>query len=101
MARHPDTAMEHLDRGGAEARPEFLAHQRMRYAVVMPIDIEVIIEGGAHTFPLGVDIRCRRQRPHRRPIQRLEHKAPGTGQLLERPLVQFDEQWPDGCVQLL
>src|SRR5260370_6155388 len=37
VARHPDTAVEHLDRGRAEARPELLTDQRVRYAVIVPL----------------------------------------------------------------
>ena len=45
--------------------------------------------------------RARGQRPHRRPVERLEGRAPAPVELLERPRVELLEQLPDRRVQLL
>ena len=51
-------AVEHLDRGGGEARPQLLSDERVRDAVIMAVDLDVVVEGGAHAFPLGIDVRA-------------------------------------------
>ena len=54
MAGDALAAEEHLDRGGGEARPDAMADEGVRHAVVMPIDIDVVIEGDGALLPLGV-----------------------------------------------
>src|SRR5580658_10335218 len=101
MTADPLATVEHLDRRGAEARPEFLSDEGMRHAVIVAVDIDVIIEGGAHTFPLGIHVRGRWQRTHRGAVERLEHRAPRSRQLLERPIVQSMEQRADRGIEFL
>lgn len=61
VTRHTLTAVEDLDRRRAEAGLQLLTDQCVRHAVVVMIDIDVIIEGSAHSFPFGIDIRSRGQ----------------------------------------
>src|ERR1700722_817470 len=44
VARDAFAAEEHLDGGRAVARPHTVTNQRMRYAVIMLIDIDVVVE---------------------------------------------------------
>ena len=76
---HARTAEEDLHGGGRVARPHRVADECMRHAVVVPIDIDVVVEGDGALFPLGVHVRVHRQWPHRRAIEGLEDAAPCTG----------------------
>jgi hypothetical protein len=89
-----------LDGARAVARPHLVPDQRMRHAVVVPVDLEVVVEGDPHRLPLGVDVRRRRQRAHRRTIQCLEHAQSAPGQLLEGARVQVGEQRHDRLIEL-
>jgi len=101
VARHSDIAMEHLDRGGGEPCPHAVADQGVRHAVVMPIDIDVVIEGDNAFLPLGEHVRCRWQSTHRRPVERIEDTAARPRQSLERPIVEVGQQRADRAVKLL
>jgi len=46
MGRHAFTAMEHLDRAGRDPRPQRLAQQRVRDGVMVPVDLDVVVEAG-------------------------------------------------------
>lgn len=76
VTRDPLAAEEHFDGGSGEACPHAVADQGVRYAVVMPIDIDVVIEGDNALLPLGEHVRRCRQSAHRRPVERLEDAAP-------------------------
>ena len=101
MAGHALAAEEHFDGGGGEARPHAVADQGVRYAVVMPIDIDVVIERDGALLPLGEHVRRRRQSAHRRPVERLEDAAPRARQSLERSIVEVSQQRADRAVEFL
>jgi len=52
---------EALDSGRRHAHMDVLAHQLMRDAVVVPINLDVVIEGHRALAPLGIGVRGRRQ----------------------------------------
>ena len=92
---------EHLDGGGGEARPHAMADQGVRHAVVVAIDIDVVVEGDGAFLPLGEHVGRRRQRAHRRPVERLEDAAPGARQSLERTIVEVGQERSDRRVEFL
>ena len=71
--------MEELDYSRSQADFDLALHQRMRDAVVMPINFDVIIDIDSGTLPLGVFIRLCGQWGQRRAIERLELGAAGAG----------------------
>lgn len=91
MACHPFSLVQAFNGGGGEAHIEFALHQRVRHAVIMPVDLDVVIDADARLLPLGVFIRRGRQRLQGRAIEGLERAPPATGQLLERPGVEVLE----------
>ena len=101
MRGHALAPEERLHGAGAEARPDRVADQRVRHAVIVPIDIDVIVEGDEALLPLGEDIGCGRQRSHRRPVEGLEDAAPRARQALERAIVELTEQRSDSGVELI
>ena len=68
--------MEDLDGGRGVARFQLLADQLIRNAVIMPVDLDVIIDVGADRFPLRQDVAFRRQRLQGRTIQFSEQAGP-------------------------
>lgn len=93
-------AMEALDRGGAKAHIQLMSDERMRHAVIMPINFHVVIDAGLGRFPLGVLIRAGRQWFQCRRIDRLERRAARARQFLECPVIEVRQQFPDRRIEL-
>ena len=99
---HGDAAVlvEALHGGRRQTHLDRLAHQLMRDAVVVTVDFDVVIDVDLGARPLGVLVASRRQRLHRRPVERLERARAAAGELLERPLVELGVELADRGVQL-
>ena len=91
---------EALDRGVGVTRHEVLPDEHVRNAVVMPLNIDVIVDVDFHLGPLGVLIARSGQRPHRRPVDGFERLGATARQFLERPTIQVHEQFCDRNVKL-
>jgi len=63
---------EHFDAARREARPHAVADERVRDAVIVAINIDVVIERDRTFLPLGKHVRRRRQSSHGRPVERLQ-----------------------------
>src|SRR5205807_964558 len=91
---------EQLDGVGSDARVELLADQPMRHRVVMPLDIDVVVEPDPTNSPLGIFVGFGRQLLQRRAIEFEEQIAPADAKTAHRPRVEIDNQLGDRLVQL-
>jgi hypothetical protein len=69
---NPLALVEYLDRVGGDARLDLLAGKAIGNGVVMPFDLDVVIQSGTPDTPLGEDIALDRQWPQSRTIEFLE-----------------------------
>lgn len=95
MCGDATAAEEDLDRGGRDADVDLLTTELEAYAVVVPEDIDVIIDVHARLLPLCVLVADRGERAERRPVECLEEGASAPIQLLERPIVERVKQSAD------
>ena len=65
-------SVEALDGAGGDADVELAFNEVVRYRVVMALDLDVIIDVHPGFLPLGVFVRCGRQRFERWPVDGLE-----------------------------
>ena len=91
---------EQLDGVGGDARVELLADQPMRHRVIMPVDVDVIIERDAADPPLGVFVGLGRQRLERRAVEFEEQIAAADAEAAHRPGIEIGDQLGDRLVQL-
>ena len=68
--------MEDLDRARRDPRPRLLAQQRVRHRVVVPLDLDVVVEADPAFLPFRVDVGLGRQRLERRTLELIEQLAP-------------------------
>ncbi len=61
--------IEDLDNGGRVARLQFLAYQLIRHAVIMPLDLDVIVDVRTDLLPPCQDVALHRQRSQRGLVQ--------------------------------
>lgn len=54
MRGEPLALVEEFDRLGADARFELLFDQRIRHRVVVPLDLDMVVDVHADQFPLGI-----------------------------------------------
>ena len=99
MHGHPLAFEEALDRGGGKAHLELVAHQAMRDAVIVAVDLDVIVDVHDRALPLGELVACRRKRRHGGAINRGKGARPRAFELLERAVVQIDKQFADRRVE--
>ena len=92
------TAQEDFDSCLRMAHVDLLACVAVRDRVIVLIELDVIVDADTRNLPLCVLIRPFWQRPKCRAIEFLEGAAAATGQLLEWPVVQFDEQRGDCAI---
>ncbi len=78
-----------------------MTNQAVRDAVVMPFDIDVIVEGHAALLPLSEDVRMARQGLHCRPVECLKDTASRARQALEGAQVELVNQRSDRRVEFL
>jgi hypothetical protein len=70
--------VEDLDRLLGRARPDLLAQEPVGHRVVMPVDLDVVVEPDGALLPLRVFVGPRGQRLQRRPLEILE-QLPAAG----------------------
>lgn len=78
MGRNPLTIMEDFDGAGSDAHPELLFDQWVWHRVIVPVDINVVINPGPSQLPFRINIRFSGQRLQRGFIERLE-QGPTAG----------------------
>jgi hypothetical protein len=72
----------------------------VRDGVIVPVDLDVIIDIDACVGPVGVDVAITRQRLQRQPIEPLEERAPRRAAVpFHRPVVEIEEELGDPGVQ--
>jgi hypothetical protein len=76
VGRDPLPAMEALDRRGSEPGVDDLVHERKRHGVVVPVELDMVVDVDAGGLPLAVDEGLGRQWPQGRSVQPLEQLAP-------------------------
>ena len=76
MQPHAHAAQEHVDGRRRQADLDGGVNQRVRDGVIVPVDLDVIIDVDARVTPVGVDVAIARERLQRRPIEPLEERAP-------------------------
>ena len=101
MAGHALAAAEDLDGGGGQARPELLADQFVRDRVMVPLEPDVVVQPDRRLAPVGMDEGLRRQRQHRRTLDRLEEVLTRGAEVAADARVQAGDLLPDGGVQFL
>jgi len=70
---------EQLDRVCGDARIELLADQPVRHRVVVPVDVDVIVETDPAQTPFGIFVRLGRPRLQRRAVELEEQIAAADG----------------------
>nr|ART89703.1 transposase [uncultured bacterium] len=100
MGGHPLLLVQHLQRALADAQLHLLAHQRVRHAVVVPVQLHVVVDADSRELELAHLHRRGWQRPESGAIELLEGGVPATRQLLEGPRIQLLQQHRDGPIEL-
>jgi hypothetical protein len=100
MHRDAPALAKQLDCVGGDARVELLADQPVRHRVVVPVDVDVIIEIDPAQTPFGILIRVGRQRLQRRAVELEEQVAAADAQAPHRRPIEIDDQLGDRLVQL-
>ena len=98
---HALATAEDLDGAGGQPRPELLADQLVRDRVVVALEPDVVVQPDRRLAPVGMDEGLRRQRLHRRPLDRLEELLPRGAEVAADARVQAGDLLGDGGVQLL
>ena len=100
MACHAPPAVQALHGGGGETNIELSAHQGVGDGVVVPVDLDVVVDVDPDLLPLGEHVALGGQRAKCRTLKLLEHRAPRPRELAERALVEPFQQPGDGGVEL-
>ena len=93
-------AHQQLDAAGGDARLQGLADQRVRRAVAMAVDLDVVVDVQFDGLEAGDLVAARRQRHEYRRVQFGEGTCPAAGQLLERAPVERRQQCRDRGIDL-
>ena len=78
-----------------DAGVELLADQPVRHRVVMPVDVDVIVEPDPARPPFGILVGLGRQRLQRRAVEFDEQLAPADAEAAHRPRVEVGDQLRD------
>ena len=84
--------VHHADAVGAGVGLDLFPHQTMGHRVIVPVDLDMVVDIDRGLLHLGVDVGRRRQGSQRRALEALECLTPRTGQALEGTSVQLLEQ---------
>ena len=91
--------LKDFDGGGGEASLQLLTGELIGNAVVMPVDLDVVIDVGADGFPIGHHIAFGRQRLKSGPIHFDEQRSASAVAFAKSTMIQLFEQFVDGLVQ--
>mmetsp|Transcript_6076 Transcript_6076/g.24370 ORF Transcript_6076/g.24370 Transcript_6076/m.24370 type:complete len:788 (+) Transcript_6076:480-2843(+) len=101
VAGHAMVGREAFQQIAGDAHVDLGADEPVRHAVVVALELDVVVDVDLGAgLPAADGITLERHGPQRRRVERLEGTATAAGQLLERSLVEVDEQLGDGPVQL-
>ena len=101
MGGDPLALGENLHGPRGEPDLDLLLREAVGHAVIMPVDIDVIIDADAANAPFGEHIRLDRQRFEWGPVEFFEQLAPRHAEPADRPfIVDPDQQFTDRPVQL-
>src|SRR5215510_15926148 len=100
MSCNARSAMEDLDGAHRDPHPHGLAQERVRYGVVMPLDLDVIIEADLARLPFCIDVRLDRQRLKRGPLDLVEQCTPARSQMPRHASIELCGELADGSVDL-
>jgi hypothetical protein len=99
MRGDPLPLVEALDGRGGEPSVHDLVHKRKRDGVVMPVELDVVVDVDARRLPLPVDEGLDGQRTEGGTIQSLEERTPARLVLPHHAAVEVREQVADARVQ--
>src|SRR5262245_8562571 len=91
---------EAFDCRGRDADIELSFDERVRDAVVVTFNLDVIVNVDAGLLPFGVFVGLRGQRFERRLLERFELRMTRAWELFERLVIERVEQAPDGGVEI-
>ena len=91
---------EQLDRALGDPGVELLADQPVRHRVVMPVDVDVVVEPDPPRPPFGILVGLGRQLLQRRLVELEKQVAPADAEAAHRPRIEVGDQLPDRPVQL-
>ncbi len=90
-----------LHGAGREPNLDGFLREAVGHAVIVPVDIDMIIDTDPANAPLGKDIGLDRQGFEHRPVELFEELAPRHAEPADRPfVVETDQQLADRLVQL-
>ena len=92
--------LEDLDGGCGVAGFQLLAGELIRNAVIMPVDLDVVVDVGADRFPFRHDVAFGRQRLEGGTVDVGEQRGPRAFAFAKAPVVQTFEQCLDGFVEI-
>lgn len=99
MTAHALAPVEDLDGAHARAHVDDLVHERVRDGVVVPVQLDVVVDVDAGRLPLPVDERLGGARAEDGPVHALEElAAAGAGQT-RGAVVQIGEPLGDAGVE--
>src|SRR5690349_18777712 len=84
--------MEDLEGRGGEADFDLTRDERVRDAVEMAADLDVVIDVDAGLFPFGEFIASGRQRRERWQVERFVLRTARAGEFFERPIIETVKQ---------
>src|SRR5512135_975911 len=85
----PLAAVEDLDGSGGDACLNLLTQQRMRHAVPVLGDLDVIVEADTAPLPVGVFVGGWWQRQQGGPVELLVQGSPGGPPAAHRPIIDL------------
>ena len=100
VARDAPSAVQALHGGGGQAHVELAAHQGVGDGVVVPVDLDVVVDVDPDLLPLGEHVTLGRQRAEGGAVELLEQRTPRPRELAERARVESFKQLRDGGVEL-
>lgn len=89
-----------LDRRSCDADIELTFHQRVRDAVVMAVNLDVIVDVDAGFLPFGVFVSLEGEWFEIRLFNRFKLRMARAGQFFERLVIEQVEELPDGAVEI-
>ena len=101
MRRDAHSAVEDLQGLPRQVRFYLLVYQRVRDAVIVPLDFNVIVDVDCGRLPLSKLVARGRQRLQRRLVELREQAGAAAFALAERPLVEPHQQLGNSLVDLI
>src|SRR5438128_61156 len=100
VAGDPFALVEDFHHLGAEAYLKLLLDQRVGHRVVVPGDLDVVVDVHTDLSPLGIIIGLGWEWAEGRAVERLKQTLAGAGQFFEGPALEPGEKRANGGVHL-